>query len=81
MKRLLTAGLFLARHLGAPKVRRGRQLGANVASLNMEGLSLEYRKVAVEALSGSHTAARHMQFLHQDAFDPQSIDIQQLHFV
>ena len=46
----------------------------------MEGLNLEYRKVVVEALSGSHTAARHTQFLHQDAFDPQSIDIQQLHF-
>ena len=38
------------------------QLGANLALLNMEGLNLEYKKVAVEALSGSHTVARHTHF-------------------
>ena len=53
--------------------RRGRQLAANLTLLNMECSNLEYKKVALEALSRSHTAARHTHFLA-------SIDIQQLHF-
>ena len=53
--------------------RRGRQLAANLTLLNMECSNLEYKNVALEALSRSHTAARHTHFLA-------SIDIQQLHF-
>ncbi len=55
-----------------PRAPRRRRPGPTLALLNMEGLNLEYKKVVVEALCGSHTAARHTHFLVEECHLPVS---------